>query len=133
MAVLEDNYRYSNQFQREKIQLSPDSIPNAGWLAPFSHGQEQAIPEGRNSHNVSLLDYGTLAWGTRQAASGNSEASSACCNVPSFCCPGSQDQHNLLGRRFSSEQVNTQISAPCSSHKDGAACKPLHNITMSIL
>lgn len=49
MAVLEDNYRYSNQFQREKIQLSPDSIPNAGWLAPFSHGQEQAIPEGRNS------------------------------------------------------------------------------------
>lgn len=50
MAVLEDNYRYSNQFQREKIQLSPDSIPNAGWLAPFSHGQEQAIPEGRNSH-----------------------------------------------------------------------------------
>lgn len=50
MVVLEDNYRYSNQFQREKIQLSPDSIPNAGWLAPFSHGQEQAIPEGRNSH-----------------------------------------------------------------------------------
>lgn len=35
MVVLEDNYRYSNQFQREKIQLSPDTFPKAGWLAPF--------------------------------------------------------------------------------------------------